>query len=196
MPTRTIRTVLQARGPELILEAALIVFAVLVALAVDEWNEGREFRELAEIARMAVMAELKGNQDELETSAPTVQAILDEVTDVVQRLEAGEMVTEARLSGELPDFSDAAWETARATGSMARMDYEWVLRTARVYETQELTLDLQRDLLVTFGNLAVREPDLNRFTDFRGQLVVLIMLHRALSERYAEVVGQPEPPGS
>ncbi len=194
MPTQTLRSVLQARGAELILEATLIVFAVLVALAVDEWNEGREFRELADIARTAVLAELTGNQAELEKSAPTVQAILDEVTDVVQRLEAGEVVTEARLSGELPDFSDAAWETARATGSMARMDYEWVLRTARVYETQELTLDLQRDLLVTFGNLAVRKPDLDRFTGFRGQLVVLIMLHRALQERYDEALGDPGPP--
>lgn len=194
MPTKSVRNLLRARGLELILEAIFIVFAVLVALAVDEWNEGREFREQAEIARTAVISELEGNREELEQSAPTVQAMLDGVTDVVLRLQAGEEVTSADLSGELPDFSDAAWETARTTGVLARMDYEWVLRTARVYETQALTLDLQRDLLVTFGSLAVRAPELERFIDFQGQLAILTMLHQELGRRYPGLLDSPVDP--
>ena len=40
------KTVL-SRAPRLLLEALSVVFAVLVALAVDEWNEERERREQA-----------------------------------------------------------------------------------------------------------------------------------------------------
>lgn len=188
MSGKRLRSLLQSRGPELALEATFIVFAVLVALAVDEWNEGREYREQAEIARGAVVTELQGNREELRTSAPTVQTMLEEVGAVVSRLQGGEVVEGAALSGELPDFSDAAWETARSTGVLARMDYEWVLRTARVYETQELTLELQRDLLTSFGSLAVRAPELDRFMDFQGELAILNMLYQDLGGRYDELL--------
>jgi hypothetical protein len=37
--------------PELALEAAMVVFAVLVALGVEGWNDERQMREFADRAR-------------------------------------------------------------------------------------------------------------------------------------------------
>jgi hypothetical protein len=72
------------------------------------------------------------------------------------------------------------------------MDYDWVLATARVYEAQELTLDLQQQAIIMFGEIAVRDADLERFTDFQGRLLIVNMLHDNLEGMYEEVLG-PSP---
>ena len=185
-------SMIKKRGPELLLEAFFIVFAVLVALAVEEWNDGRELRAQADMARAAVLSELEGNRAELMVGKDSTLAMLDRATDVVRRLRQGEDVVEVNISGVLPDFSDAAWETARVTGTVARMDYVWVLETARVYQTQALTLDLQRELLSMIGSLAVRAADLERFTEFRGQLVILTILHDELDRKYDSLMAHSE----
>jgi len=190
------RGLLQAKAPELLLEAFFVVFAVLVALGVDEWNESRDLREKAETARAAVLSELEGNWEELKVGGPSTVEMMESVTATVQRLRRGEAVTQADIQGVLPDFSDAAWETARVTGAVARMDYDWVLRTARLYQTQELTLGLQRDLLGTIGGLAVRAPELERFLDFRGQLAILTMLHQELDRKYMELLAPDSLPST
>ena len=59
------RAGLRDRVPELLLEAVFVVFAVLVALAVDECWEGREEQELARVAQENVAAEIDANLDEL-----------------------------------------------------------------------------------------------------------------------------------
>jgi hypothetical protein len=183
---------MRARGPELVLEALFVVFAVLVALAVDEWNEGRELRAQADLARAAVMSELESNQAELAAGRESMAEMLIAVGKVVESLRKGGGGPTEGVSGIFPDFSDAAWETARVTGTVARMDYDWVLATARVYEAQELTLDLQQQAIIMFGEIAVRDADLERFTDFQGRLLIVNMLHDNLEGMYEEVLG-PSP---
>jgi hypothetical protein len=185
-------SLVRARGPELVLEALFVVFAVLVALAVDEWNEGRELRAQADLARAAVISELESNQVELTAGRESMVEMLTAVGKAVESLrKGGEGPTEG-VSGIFPDFSDAAWETARVTGAVARMDYDWVLATARVYEAQELALDLQQQAIVMFGEIAVRDADLERFTDFQGRLLIVNMLHENLEGMYEKVLG-PSP---
>jgi hypothetical protein len=195
MGESSFRGVLTKRGPEMVIEAFFIVFAVMVALAVDEWRQSQELRAQAEQAKAAVLSELEANQSELRIGGPSMAAMLERVSETVQRLRRGEVITALALSGELPDFSDAAWETARVTGAVARMDYEWVLQTARVYQVQALTLDLQRDVLTTIGSLAVRPLELERATDLQGQLMILTEVHNQLGERYEDLeipLGQTE----
>ena len=172
----------------MVFEAFFIVFAVLVALAVDEWSQSRELREQSERARTAVVSELEANLAELRVGGPSTIAMLEWATEMVRSLRRGETPA-TNFEGELPEFSDAAWETARVTGLVARLEYEWVLQTARAYQLQALTLDLQRDVLATIGSAVVRAPDLERLTDLRGQLVILTLLHDQLGERYMELLG-------
>jgi hypothetical protein len=177
----------------MVVEAVFIVFAVLLALALDEWNQTRELMEQAEQARAAVLSELESNQADLRLGGPSTAALLERVTETVQQLSQGEAITSIHLDVQLPDFSDAAWETARFTGVVARMDYEWVLQTARVYQVQALTWDLQTNLLLTLGSLAAaRTPELERFADLTGQLTILTLLHDQLGEGYEELLGTVE----
>jgi len=47
--------------PELILEAAFVVFAVLLALGVDEWRENRTNQKLADRTRDNIIEEIHAN---------------------------------------------------------------------------------------------------------------------------------------
>lgn len=180
---------LRRKGPELLLEAALIVFAVLVALAVDEWNEGRELQVQVDRARTAVEAELRANRGELLASGPTVEAMFDTVAAMVGRLRTGGTVGGADLGAEIPDFSDAAWETARVTGTVAHMDYPWVLEIARVYETQDQALQVQNELLGTIGSLSAHGLEEEILTELQGQLFIALQMYGNLAEKYAEALG-------
>jgi hypothetical protein len=178
----------KSRLGDLTLEAAMVVFAVLVALAVDEWRAERELDDQVQRARSAIEAELRANRDELEQSLPTVMAAFDTVGAMADRLRAGGGSQEWALGALLPDFSDAAWETARSTGVMAHMDYSWVLATARVYETQSVARLTQTDLLGTMGTTVVREPELERVLDLQGQLFMVLQMYDGLETKYEEAL--------
>lgn len=169
--------------PRLLLEVVSVVFAVLVALAVDEWNEEREIRERASRARTSVIAELEGNREELRAGTVSSRAMADSALTILSHIRGGEEITGVGVQGSLPDFSDAAWETARVTGIVAYMDYDWVLQTARVYETQAITQELQRDLLSFFGTLVTRRPDEERYADLVGQLLMLNSMQAQLGAK-------------
>jgi hypothetical protein len=176
--------------PKLLLNAFSVVFAVLVALAVDEWNEDRELKEQADRARAAVISELQANREELRLGIVSSQEMLESASETLGYLRRGEELPDRPFDGSLPDFSDAAWETARVTGIVSYMDYEWVLKTARVYETQDLTEGLQRDLLRTFGRIVARAPDEERFADLVGQLALLNSMQTQLGTKIDSVLAK------
>lgn len=179
---------LRARGWELALEAVMVVFAVLVALAVDEWRQEGELEARVERARSAVLAELTSNRDELRVGMASVDAMYEGVIEMLDRLDAGEALTQGSLGAELPDFSDAAWETARVTGVVAYMDYALVLQTARVYETQDQTVDLQNLVILSVGRLTARGFDRDVLTDLKGQLFIVRQMYANLDKKYAEIL--------
>jgi len=173
----------------LLAEALMVVFAVLVALAVDEWRENREIDEQVARAEAAVDAELRANQAELSGGATSVQAMYDSVSSMVARMRAGGVVREAALGGNLPEFSDAAWETARVTGAVAHMPYERVLRTARVYETQALARQAQGQVLSTVGGVVAKGLQLDLLQDLQGELFIILQIYASLGDRYDEALG-------
>ena len=174
--------------PRLLLEMLGVVFAVLVALAADEWRESHELAQRAATARAGVLAELRANRAELERT----QAGLD---STASRLEAA---VRADTSGdgpglsvdlELPDFSDAAWRITQVTDAASRLDFAWLTRVARIYAAQQLYADVRGDVVSTMGALGTSgpEPGIARLS---GQLRILLQLHRQLMDDYDEVLGE------
>jgi len=167
----------------------MVVFAVLVALAVDQWREDREIAAQVARAQAGVEAELRSNQQELRSGSASVQAMYDTVSTLVGRMRGGETLREAGLGGELPDFSDAAWETARVTGAVAYMPYEWILRTARIYETQGLAREAQGRVLSVMGGVVARGLELDLLLDLQGELFIALQIYASLALRYDEALG-------
>ena len=128
---------MKKRMGDLAVEAAMVVFAVLVALAVEEWREERQLQDFAARAEAAVMAEIQANRDELRQTGPTIRRSHERVGEA---LETGSIdALQGDLEFELPDISSAAWAAASASArsrpiSAARV---WLsLRSSRTSESR------------------------------------------------------------
>lgn len=150
---------LREKLPELILEAGMVVFAVVVALGVDEWRESRQNAELADRALAGIAAEIESNRQELAKSSEANQAVLAQVR-------------EAARDSTLPDtfdvnfeyslISSSAWETAQVTRATQFIPLDRVQTLAKVYGLQTLyqaSQDKVMDFILSVGEIANREPE-------------------------------------
>ena len=71
--------------PDAFLEAGLIIFAVLVALGVDEYRESRKERQLAETALDRIETEIRSNRAGLLSGREGKVALLEDLGDAVAR---------------------------------------------------------------------------------------------------------------
>ena len=135
--------------PRTIVESALIVISILLALALDEWQEDLEIQELIDRSIVNFQNELTQNKSRIEDIGVYHRGVLQ----VLQRR------TFARDSESLEEFrnimealqpivlTSSAWETAVATGALGRMEYELVSALTLTYNTQLRFDDDYRSML-------------------------------------------------
>ena len=140
---------LREKLPEILLEAASVVVAVLLAFGVDEWRDARAKRELAERAQASVLAEIRANREEIggvyamnAKQLVSMQQTLDFFTAHPDAKDAS-----VSLAFHAAQLSQAAWDAARTTQAAQLLPFDWVVDVARVYETQELYRIAQLDML-------------------------------------------------
>jgi hypothetical protein len=102
--------------PRVLFESALIVLSILVALGLDEWRENREDEENVQLAL--------SNRNVLRNRYQTGD--IGSVDEFVNMVESYVPVV----------LQSAAWETALATGSLAKMDYDLVSALSLTYSLQ------------------------------------------------------------
>jgi len=124
--------------PQVFFESALIVVSILVALGLDEWRENREAEEVVQHALSNFLIEIRQNKARIEVAAPFNQGLrqvlnshyLDgDIESVDEFVNMVEIYSPAGLQS-------AAWETALATGSLAKMDYNLVTALSMTYSLQ------------------------------------------------------------
>ena len=147
---------LKDKLPEIALEALFVVFAILLALAADEWREERQRREIAERALEAIEAEMVENRDELLTARDSNLVLLTRLQEAVSDDEAAEGIS---LQYEYATLSGAAWETAQVTQAVHYADFELVQRLARVYDMQGLFVESQRSVVDQMSGVAAGDTD-------------------------------------
>ena len=134
MPSRTTPTWL----PQVLFESALIVVSILVALGLDEWRENREEAELVDHALSIFLIEIQQNQARIDDVAPFNQGLRmvmrqhyldDDVQTVDEFVNMVESFSPAALQS-------TAWDTALATGSLAKMEYSLVTALSMTYGLQ------------------------------------------------------------
>lgn len=183
---------LRAKLPELMVEAASVLLAVLLALAVDEWRQDRADRALARHAEQGIHEEIRLNREQLRDVHANHLAI--QRYFVAQRAAAQEEENPGSLSVDfsLALLSDAAWETARVTQAVHFMPYDKVTELARLYQLQRLYEEAQSGFvnrLSSMGELHTRSP--RHFIDaLRGRLKTVLDLQRGLFESYDEMLGE------
>lgn len=146
------------RGSRLLAEGALVMFAVLVALAVDEWWEERENADLADRATQAIIAEIRRNREELapEQGATSVEEGTESLRSALESYERGEEPDGIGVNWNVGLLSSAAWNTAQVTRATQFMPLDRVVDLAQVYEFQAFYAARQDDLVSLISDLESR----------------------------------------
>jgi hypothetical protein len=124
--------------PRVIFESALITVSILLALGLDEWRENRESEATIRQAMSNFLSEIRQNKARVDDAAPFNQGLHDVVD---QRYKHGDIRTMTDFISIMDSYSpvvlqSTAWETALATGSLAKMDYGLVSALSLTYGLQ------------------------------------------------------------
>ena len=124
--------------PQVIIESVLIVVSILVALGLDEWRENREDEEFVRTALSNFLTEVRQNKNRVEDAAPFNKGLRqvlnqhytnEDITTVDEFVNMVEIYSPAGLQS-------TAWDTALATGSLAKMEYNLVTALSFTYSLQ------------------------------------------------------------
>jgi hypothetical protein len=145
--------------PRALFESVLIVVSILFALALDEWQEDREIEELVNRSLSSFVRELQQNKAGIEAVNPYHRGL----RQILERRNQGDSVpSPVEFRSIMEQFQpfvllNSAWQTAVATGVLARMDYELVSALSLTYSTQlrfDETYRNANNLLLAPANLA------------------------------------------
>ena len=129
----------------LLLEFLSVVIGVLIALAVDEWNEDRQNQNKADLALDNIRLELKDNLDILEYLHPNNLAVMSVVFDSVQADTQQNFLPGIQLQ-------ETAWQTLMSTGVAAYIPYEELFQVSQIYTIQEIYKRSGNQILDSFVN--------------------------------------------
>jgi hypothetical protein len=132
-------------------ESALVVGSILLALAMDEWSEDREYAKLADQSLSIFEQEIVANQRRLEDAAPFHQGIL-QVVGQMRFAPPAEVDLQSVMEGlQPPVMLNTAWETALATGALTHMPVDVVSALSLTYSIQERFTTQSRTERPRFG---------------------------------------------
>lgn len=123
--------------PRALVESVLIVVSILLALALDEWQEDQEIQELIDRSIANFVNELTQNRSRIED----VSAYHQGVRQILQQRRAGNGLDSREFRNIMEALqpivlTSSAWQTAVATGALGRMDFELVSALTLTYNTQ------------------------------------------------------------
>ena len=130
-----------AIGP-LLLEVFLIILGVMVALAANEWREGRALAQRTDIALENIRLEIERNQKTMQQRLPYHETLRDSLERYLPELRnlSFEQVNEQRLGMHRGLFFlltyDAAWQTALTSQVLSNVDYETLTILSTIYQVQ------------------------------------------------------------
>ena len=147
--------------PRVIFESALVTVSILLALGLDEWRENREVDETIRQAMINFKSEINQNKARVDDAAPFNQGLHDVIA---RRQEQGGIESVSEFIAIMDSYNpvvlqSTAWETALATGSLARMDYALVSALSLTYGLQSRYEQANRGALSRLTSPQVLRPD-------------------------------------
>lgn len=158
--------------PRVLFESFLIVISILVALGLDEWREKRQDDETIRQALISFASEIRQNRARIEDAAPFNMGLLNVLE---QRHNEGDITDIDDFVNMIESYSpvvlqSTAWETALATGSLAKMNYEMVSALSLTYSLQnryQIATSTGMDDLISPQNLSRDQMNLAIFNSIR-----------------------------
>ncbi len=119
-------------------ESALIVLSILFALGLDEWREDRQDEETVKLALSNFASEIQQNKARIEDMAPFNRGLRSVMRNRYQNEDINSVDEFVNMVESYTPvvLQSTAWETALATGSLAKMDYNLVSALSLTYSLQ------------------------------------------------------------
>ena len=178
----------RARVVGLMAEATMVVFAVLVALALEEWRQEQRLLQLAERAQASVVAEVEANLEELDGARPSLLRAQEALGEVLATEDLTLIGDELNL--ELPDLSSTAWEVAQGSEAAPYFEYEWVIRMARAHEILDVYSNATEEIIAGMATIIGHGATLEHIADVYGWLVIVNDVHGQTDERLRQVLAE------
>ena len=167
------------------------MLSILLALAVDNWTEGRRHQQLAQQSLQIFERELRQNLAAVEDVAPYHTGLRNVVAEAIENpAQAADMrsIVEGLKTVRL---RRTAWETALASGALTHIDVEKISRLSLTYDMQEgfrqLTLAAAQRFPIGFENdTAARDRNVR---DIYSYLSELVAAEEELIGIYTQAIG-------
>ena len=124
--------------PRALGESILIVLSILLALALDEWQEDEEIQELIDRSLVNFTNELTRNNSRIEDIKAYHQGVFQILQNRNGIADATSVIEFRNIMDSMQPvvLTSSAWQTAVTTGALGRMDYELVSALSLTYNTQ------------------------------------------------------------
>lgn len=158
--------------PRVLFESMLIVVSILLALYLDEWRDDQQDAENIEHALTNFVSEIQQNKARVEDTAPFNQGLRHVLSrrQEVRAIESVATFINIFESYNPVVLQSTAWETAIATGALAKMDYKIVSALSLTYSLQNRYQQVSRNgmtLLTSPQNLSEEKLDLAVYNAIR-----------------------------
>lgn len=196
----------------LLLETFLIVVAVLLALAVDEWRASRAEARLVRSVLETMRVELAADLQILDLRLPYHQSMGQSVKTAAESLLSSEATrfelrdpervpTRADLGIDpgqglalAPTIADSAWQAALRSGALTSLDYQLLYRISVVYTLVADVEKAEERLLAALDRFdrayLERRGEVAAFAGFASALEDLILRELELREKGAELLAE------
>ncbi len=183
----------------ILLEVFSIVLGVLLALAVNEWQQEREKAQLAHAALTNIAKELEANRVVLETVHAINVATIEAASSALSDSDA-DAAEEDRQFIPGVQVRATAWEAMLSSGASNHIDYELLLTLSQTYSLQSVYRGTGLQLvessmtmaaMATVSNTEIDELQFQR--QFQGFFDMMLQMEEALLAEYAstrELLGQ------
>lgn len=121
------------------IEIFSVVFAVLLALGLNEWRKNKSNHELVKDAYSNIKAEITRNHENLIPVLAEHDSLYNLLDSLVTRLKENDNDFDFAINElSFATLSNTAWETCKITNSIGYMDFKDVMEISDVYNVQKI----------------------------------------------------------
>ena len=176
----------------ILIEMFSVVFAVLLALGVNEWKNNNSNEELGLEAYKKITKEVEGNKRKISNILENHNNILANLDSVISHLrQKRDDITFGQMMFETP--SATAWEAAKLTNAVNYLKYDRIEKITSVYSTQKIYNDVSDRIfqeLIFFVPEKNREKMIDQLLRQKIYLLNLISIEKQLLEEYNSFLSQ------
>lgn len=167
----------------LLLEFVSVIFAVLVALGVNEYWKDRSNQQLADKSIKNILIEIKSNQTLLARHHKYHKSMLEKTDSLLSKNSKNEY----DLSLKSGILLNTAWKSANIANSILYFDYETITKLTVIYNLQELYAKEIDKLYTLFGSLEFHKTETDiLLKSYKFHLKLFLILGDNLLSNYDE----------